>query len=314
MTLPLNCKKKAGRKFPKDFSRRKEGGLRLRGLKRNSYWETSSGIEFPLVSIITVVRNGEEHLEETIQHVLQQAYQNIEYIIIDGDSTDGTLDIIKKYDYAVDYWVSEGDRGIYDAMNKGISFSSGEILGIINSDDYYENDAVSLVVSTYKQNKDARIFFGDLFLINESVGLRERIIPRIDLITYANRMNHPTCFIHRSVYAEKKYSLAYSLLSDYDLLLFAYVKGFRFLYINQPLATMRVGGASDKFFLFQDFKIKLKYFGLFHAIRTNVPRQLARIAETWVRIILMIVFNRQTTFRILFRIRKLFGKSVPNRR
>nr|WP_071779299.1 glycosyltransferase family 2 protein [Sulfurimonas hongkongensis] len=89
----------------------------------------------PLVSIITVVYNGEEHLEETILSIINQTYEHVEYIIIDGGSTDGTLKIIKKYEDAIDYWVSKKDSGIYDAMNKGIERASGEWINFINAGD-----------------------------------------------------------------------------------------------------------------------------------------------------------------------------------
>ena len=104
-------------------------------------------IQHPLVSIITVVLNGESHLEHTINSVLCQTYENLEYIIIDGGSSDGTQDIIRKYQDKIDYWISESDDGIYDAMNKGILQAKGELIGILNSDDWYELETVELMVN-----------------------------------------------------------------------------------------------------------------------------------------------------------------------
>ena len=100
----------------------------------------------PLVSIITVVYNGEKYLEETIKSVIGQSYPNIEYIIIDGGSMDGTLDIIKKYEHCIDYWVSERDEGIYDAMNKGLTLAFGKFIGILNADDYYMRNGIVICV------------------------------------------------------------------------------------------------------------------------------------------------------------------------
>ncbi|MCM8833252.1 MAG: glycosyltransferase [Candidatus Omnitrophica bacterium] len=101
----------------------------------------------PLISVITVVLNGERYLEETIQSVINQTYPNVEYIIIDGGSTDGTLDIIKKYEDKIDYWVSEKDKGIYDAMNKGIRVASGEGLLFLNAGDFFVGDVFSPYIS-----------------------------------------------------------------------------------------------------------------------------------------------------------------------
>lgn len=104
----------------------------------------------PLVSIITVVYNADNCLEETIKSVINQNYKNIEYIIIDGGSTDNTLSIIKKYEKQIKMWISEPDNGIYEAMNKGISLCQGEIVGIINAGDTYTSNAISIVVESYQ--------------------------------------------------------------------------------------------------------------------------------------------------------------------
>ena len=114
----------------------KSGGIRSSGKLK----ATSPGA--PLISIITAVLNGDKTLERTIQSVIDQDYKNIEYIIIDGGSTDGTLDIIKKYDHAIDYWMSEPDEGIYDAFNKGIQISSGEWIYFLGADDYFVDQNV----------------------------------------------------------------------------------------------------------------------------------------------------------------------------
>ena len=114
-----------------------------------------------LVSIITVVYNGEKYLQQTIDSVVNQSYRNIEFIIIDGGSTDGTLDIIKANEESVSKWISEPDEGLYDAMNKGIRLSRGEIIGMINSDDWYELDAVKIMVEAFLNNPTKNIFHAD---------------------------------------------------------------------------------------------------------------------------------------------------------
>jgi len=132
--------------LPEGENRKGEGGLRTKGYFKKSYEDKS------LISIVTVVYNGEKYLEETIQNVINQTYDNVEYIIIDGGSTDGTLDIIKKYEDRVDYWASEKDSGIYDAMNKGISLFSGDYLFFLGADDFIKNTNI-----LYEVNKELNI-------------------------------------------------------------------------------------------------------------------------------------------------------------
>ena len=132
-----------------------QGGLRTIGVVKKSE------INFPLVTIITVVLNGEKYVEQTFKSVFNQTYLNIEYIVIDGCSKDNTIDIIKKYDNQIDYWQSGSDNGIYFAMNKGIELANGELIGILNADDYYNEYTVKLIVESYlKTNVD--VFHGDI--------------------------------------------------------------------------------------------------------------------------------------------------------
>ena len=124
------------------------GGLRTKGLYK-SFIKNK-----PLISIITVSFNSEKTIEKTILSVLQQSYENIEYIIVDGNSKDGTLDIIKKYEGSIDLWVSENDEGIFNAINKGISICSGDIIGILNSDDILTKNALTLVKKYFENEVD----------------------------------------------------------------------------------------------------------------------------------------------------------------
>ena len=115
-----------------------------------------------LISIITVVKNGEKYLEKSIKSVLGQKYKNYELIIIDGGSTDKSLKIIHKYKKRISYWCSEKDKGIYDAMNKGIKKAKGDIIGILNSDDTYTKEALSIVNKYFQKNKKNRFSFGSV--------------------------------------------------------------------------------------------------------------------------------------------------------
>ena len=127
-----------------------QGGKRLKNFSKNRK---------PLFSIITVVYNNQKYLEETIQSVLGQSFKNYEYIIIDGGSKDNTLDVIKKYEQYIDYWISEKDKGIYDAFNKGMSLCKGDYIGIVNSDDVYEKNALEIIYRYLEKDKHLLVFF-----------------------------------------------------------------------------------------------------------------------------------------------------------
>lgn len=199
----------------------------------------------PLVSVITVVYNGEKTVEQTIKSVLKQSYSNIEYIIIDGKSNDGTLQIISKYKDKITQLISEEDKGIYDAMNKGILLSKGDIIGILNADDYYETDTVENIVNVYKPGLFN--YYGDLRNILENN--RSFIIPASDNLNNLKRgmvVNHPTLFVNREVYKKfGQFSLDYKIAADWDFTLRCYLNGVRFIKVSKVLSNFRVGGASS---------------------------------------------------------------------
>ena len=129
-----------------------EGGSRFQKIRKKGT------IKKPLITIITVVFNNKRYLTKTIKSVLNQSYQNIEYIIIDGGSTDGTLKIIKKFDKKIDYWISEKDHGIYDAFNKGLKLATGDLIGFVNSDDILLKNACKYLVKNYENHSEADFF------------------------------------------------------------------------------------------------------------------------------------------------------------
>lgn len=201
----------------------------------------------PLISIITVVYNGEKYLEQTIQSVLNQTYTNIEYIIIDGKSTDKTLDIIKKYDNEISFWSSEPDKGIYDAMNKGIKKADGDYIGILNSDDYYELNAVEHIVNEISKFPDADVLFGNIYKLN--MYFPEKILQnnmKGTNLTKGFSIWHPTTFVKQQIYTKHGlFDTSYKIAADYDLLLRFYLKNCKFQYINKVITNFREGGMSD---------------------------------------------------------------------
>lgn len=203
----------------------------------------------PLVTIVTVAFNSEKTIEKTIKSVLNQTYPKIEYLIIDGKSGDQTVEIAKTYEeqalkkgysYRI---VSEKDRGIYDAMNKGIALAKGEIMGFINSDDWYEKDAVALSVKTMLK-KQCDITFGDI-AIHKADG--SRIVKRAKLSRYetSRHWNHPTMFVKTSVYRDFPFRQK-GIHDDYGAYLAMKKAGKKVEAVHRVLANFSMGGASNK--------------------------------------------------------------------
>ena len=184
-----------------------EGGTRLR--KKNTKNKS------PLFSIITVVYNNEKYLEETILSVLKQSYKNFEYIIVDGGSTDRTLEIIKKYNNKIDYWVSEKDKGIYDAFNKGMSLCRGNFIGIINSDDTYTKNSLKIISSYIKKKPVFDFIFGS---VRKHWGILHGYKPNKIFYSWGFYSSHSTGFFIKRSSAQKVglYDLKYKYHADYD--------------------------------------------------------------------------------------------------
>jgi len=134
---------------------REDGGLKTRGVAKRSIEGK------PLVSIVTPVFNGRMYLEQTIQSVIGQTYDNVEYIVVDGGSTDGSIEIIRKYEKKIDYWLTESDSGMYEAINKGLESASGDILAYINCDDLYYPDSVKMAVEYFKTHLSTELIYGN---------------------------------------------------------------------------------------------------------------------------------------------------------
>ncbi len=202
---------------------------------------------YPKISIISATHNAAGNLEKAIQSVISQEYPNLEYIVIDGASTDGTIDSIKKYDRHITRWISEKDTGLYEAINKGIKLASGEIIGILNSDDYYLKDSLKEIAEKAKKNPEADVFYGDI--IYEIPGRPSRIIrskkdfKQTDF--YRMPIKHPTVFVKKDCYKKfGAFNLKYKIGADADLMLKFLEKGARFHYIKRPITCMKSGGMS----------------------------------------------------------------------
>lgn len=197
----------------------------------------------PKVTIITIVRNGVATLERTIRSVLEQTYSNIEYIVVDGGSEDGSLDIIKRYeDHLV--WESESDRGISHAFNKGIGQATGDWVGLLNADDWYELDAVEQVIENIR-NAKADVVHGAVRMWQGEAST-EVIYPNQRQLARQMTINHPTAFVRKSVYDRfGLYKETYKIGMDYELLLRLWQNRCVFLELDAVLANMSLGGISD---------------------------------------------------------------------
>jgi len=213
----------------------------------------------PLFSIITVVYNGERTIEETIKSILAQSYKNIEYIIVDGDSTDGTVEIIKKYSDSISYWVSEKDNGIYDAMNKGIKASSGEIIAIVNADDTLYLDTLKNVqelMSLY--NLDYT--YGSIHLMDENGVVVGETTPMnsddIEVRKYIDMpFPHPSMFVKKEVYNKiGLFNNEFRLSADYDFVLRVLKEDFKGMALSEHTGKFRSGGGSGGIETFIDTK------------------------------------------------------------
>lgn len=207
------------------------------------------------ISIITPSYNSSKTIRDTIDSIINQAYKDIEYIIIDGGSKDDTLDIVKTYQNRINIkLISEPDKGLYDAMNKGINMATGDVVGILNSDDFYKNENVLEKVATcFNEHSEADGCYGDLEFVDEIN--TKKIVRTWKAGEYKKaKLNngwiipHPTFFVKNGVY--KKYSsfnLSLRIAADYEFLLrLLKINKIKVQYIPEILVSMRVGGVSTK--------------------------------------------------------------------
>ena len=229
------------------------------------------------VSLITVVYNNEKFIENSICSVLSQKYSNIEYIIIDGGSSDGTLNIIEKYKDRIDLFISEPDKGIYDAMNKGILKSSGDIIGFLNSDDFFTYDhVVSDIVNFFKLNNISIVYanIGYVKKFDKNTIIRNWISKKYHdkYFEYGNVPAHPTFYVKKSVYLENQlFNLNLKFAADYELMFrLLKIKKYSSLYFNQRIINMRIGGKTSKNII-NIIKQNIEIFRVWNLNSTTMP-------------------------------------------
>jgi glycosyltransferase involved in cell wall biosynthesis len=205
------------------------GGLRTKGIIKQSQ------LNIPLITVVTVVYNGEKDFEETVLSVIKQTYQNVEYIVIDGASTDNTFNIIKKHEDAIDYWISEPDRGIYDAMNKGIDLAKGDWINFMNSGDKFYDKNVLKTIFEENTNLDD-IIYGDVLLVRRLGSVVQKAKP-LDLISKQMIFSHQAAFVRLTLMREIKYDTTFKSSGDYNFFYQCYKNNRRFLYVPCIIAA-----------------------------------------------------------------------------
>jgi glycosyltransferase involved in cell wall biosynthesis len=201
--------------------------------------------DMPSLSIVTPTFNASRYLQQTIDSVAMQNYRKVQHLIVDGGSGDGTLDIIRANEGTITRWVSEPDEGLSDAFNKGIKMADGQIIGIINADDYYHPGALAAVAQAAREYPDCDVYYGDaiherfdgssefLFRPDKEIGRR---------IWHRMPVSHPATFVRRSAYERfGLFSTRYRLAMDYELMLRMFRNGARFCYVNAVLSHFRYG-------------------------------------------------------------------------
>ncbi len=229
---------------------RAEGGLRTQGIYKRSLPDK------PLITVITVVFNGASTIEDAIQSVISQTYDNVEYIVIDGGSTDGTQEIIKEYEHAIDYWLSEKDSGIYDAMNKGIALGSGEYVGMLNSDDMFsEHNVLQDIADRFCQAKVDAVF-SCLNIVDKNnlkKVLRKYRVAKLNsaLLRIGVMPAHPTFYCKKSCYEKAGiYKTNYKIAADFEMLVRLLVRQkISWSFIDKIMVIMRSGGLSNSGFM-----------------------------------------------------------------
>lgn len=227
-------------------------------------------------SIITVCYNSEKTIERTLKSIVEQTYKNFELIIIDGASKDNTMKIIKKYNDKIDNMtiISEPDKGIYDAMNKGIDLSKGEYIAFLNSDDYYENYALEVIEKNLDINTD--VLYGDTFLIDEYAGIkfekqRGKVEP-YELIR-GSMVPHTSSFFKAEVLKKNKFDITYKIAADYKCVLTLYMNKATFKYINYRISNMDMGGISNT----QIIKVFYEIRRIFNELNINDDKLIKRL-------------------------------------
>jgi glycosyltransferase involved in cell wall biosynthesis len=220
------------------------------------------------ITIVTVVYNGKKFIEKTINSVLNQTYTNIEYIIIDGNSTDGTKDIIYNYTNNKNVRIySENDNGIYDAMNKGINLATGDWINFMNAGDIFFNDEIIENIFL-KNNYSANVIYGDLMVTYKNFSKIQKA-KNLKLLKFGMCFSHQSTFFNATFHKHHPYDIKLKLASDYNFIYYSYISGSEFNYINLIISNVISDGIADanRFKTIKEcWKISKKYNNIYNIL------------------------------------------------
>lgn len=228
----------------------------------------------PKISIITVVYNCENTIERTIRSVLAQNYPHLEYIIIDGKSTDNTLSVINKYRDQISHITSEKDSGIYNAMNKGIKVASGDLIGMLNADDWLEENVLHEISQSYKEN-DFDILHGNITFVGDANLYRKPRFKNWMPFWIGMPYFHPTYYVKKEIYRDLIYDENYRVIADYKFTMECILKKYTFFYLDTNIAYFSMGGASSSFWIRikEGHRIRRELgFGFFKTVMSSLFR------------------------------------------
>tara|TARA_B100001769_G_C22007757_1_gene541564 strand:- start:7 stop:873 length:867 start_codon:yes stop_codon:yes gene_type:complete len=276
------------------------GGLRSKGILKEDLVEKNK----PLISVITVVYNNRQFIERCISSVLNQTYDNVEYIVLDGLSTDGTVEIIQKYDNKLDFWLSEKDEGIYDAINKGIKLANGFTL-MLHSDDFLnDNDTLSNVAKKIK-NKN-HIYFGSVKNYNELV---EWFYPKVNLELdqswlVNNPIPHQSVFIFHKLHKNYLFDQKKLSMGNDRLILTQLSRKYEVIFINELITCVQLGGDSN------NWKNLRKVFDYNHqhlavdnmlGINNSLRKIMYLYITTIIKFFIFKCFGRKTFYKFFYK-------------
>jgi glycosyltransferase involved in cell wall biosynthesis len=284
MAESINQLKKGDDRFETSlFLQEGEGRQGDGGLRKQGYFK-KSGDKKPLVTVVTVVYNGVAFLEGTILSVINQTYDNVEYIIVDGGSTDGTLDIIRKYEEAIDYWVSESDKGIYDAMNKGISLGSGEWVNFMNAGDFFFSlDTIKdIYTASNNNNDDVTVIYGD-HEVSYPCKRKTVTAGEVKKLWRGSQFCHQSSFTRLDHHKKHRFNTFLKIAADFEFFYKTHKSDFIIQYHPQVLSTVSAGGVSDE-------------------------NRIESILEWWMIVDKKVIVNLLYLSRLMFEITKSFVK------